>query len=86
VYERPLRAETMRGPRVSLASSEQVDDPWSIEFTVTLVDNPTTNKSANVTWEAIEEMLSYGCLKGLGQYRNGSFGRFTYERTEQGRV
>lgn len=83
VFERPLRAETMRGPRVTLASSEQVNTPWAVEIEITLLSNAGTKKSEPVTWEAVETALSYGRLKGLGQYRNGSFGRFEWERIDQ---
>lgn len=82
VFERPLRAETMRGPRVTLASSEQVNTPWAVEIEITLLSNAGTKKSEPVTWEAVETALSYGRLKGLGQYRNGSFGRFEWERLD----
>ena len=82
VLERPLRAQTMQGPRVALASSEQVDDPWTLEFSIRLLINEGTAKSKPVTWEAIEDALDYGRLKGLGQWRNGGYGRFTWERVD----
>jgi hypothetical protein len=77
--ERPLRGETLQGPRVALASSEFVKD-WQIEFEVELIENAGTAKSKPVTFEALEEALDYGRLKGLGQWRNGAYGRFTWER------
>lgn len=82
LFERPLRAETMRGPRIALACSEQVDVPWKIDFSVTLLPNLSSSKSQAVTFEVIEAALDYGALKGLGQFRNGSYGRFEYRRTE----
>ena len=82
VLERPLRAQTMQGPRVTLTASEQVDDPWEMEITVKLLLNEGTAKSKPVTWDAIEEALNYGSLKGLGQWRNGGWGRFVWERVE----
>lgn len=80
VLERPLRAQTMQGPRVTLAASERIDDPWSIEITVKLIANDGTAKSKPITWEALEEALDYGALRGMGQWRNGGWGRFTWER------
>lgn len=80
--ERPLRAETMRGPRVSLAASESIDEGWSVEFEVTLLPNPTSKASAAVTWDAVETALDYGRLQGLGQWRTGGNGRFTWERVD----
>lgn len=80
VLERPLRAQTMQGPRVALAASERVDDPWTIEFTLKLIANEGTPKSKAVSWEALEAALDYGALRGLGQWRNGGWGRFAWER------
>lgn len=80
--ERPLRAETMQGPRVALASSEELYDPWEIEFTLTLLANEGTKKSEPLTWEAVEAALDYGAFKGIGQWRNSGKGSFTWERIE----
>ena len=73
----------MRGPRVSLAASEMIDLPWSVEFVVTLLPNPVSKSSAQVTWDAIETALDYGQFQGLGQWRNGGYGRFTWERVDR---
>lgn len=81
--ERPLRAMTMQGPRVSVVASECIDPEWSIRFTVNLLDNEKTAKSAALTMEAIEAMLDYGMFKGLGQWRNGQNGRFTWKKVEE---
>lgn len=78
--ERSLRAETMQGPRVSLASSEQINAPWTIDVDICLVKNPGTAKSKPITWETIETAFEYGQLKGLGQWRNAGNGSFTFER------
>lgn len=80
VLERPLRAMTMQGPRVSVTASEVVEAAWELDFTLTLLNNPATNKSCALTFEVIEEALDYGAIKGLGQWRNGQNGRFTWER------
>lgn len=80
VFERPLRAETPMGPRVTLAGSELVEDPWTLEIEVVLVDNESTKMSKSLSWETIETALNYGQLKGLGQFRNGGYGRFTWEQ------
>ena len=85
VLERPLRAETMKGPRVSLAASELVKDPWEITITVRLLENEGTAKSKRLTFDAVEDALDYGALKGLGQWRNGGYGRFTWERVDEKR-
>lgn len=81
--ERPLRAMTMQGPRVSVTASECIDPDWSITFTVNLLENEKTVKSAPLTMKAIETMLDYGSFKGLGQWRNGQNGRFEWERVDE---
>lgn len=79
IFDRPLRAMTAQGPRVALAYSEQVCD-WSVEFTMRVLDNPASPKSAALTFDVIESLFDYGSLKGLLQWRNGGYGKFTFER------
>ena len=74
VLERPLRAMTMQGPRVSLAKSDYVDAGLSVEITIKLLPHKEISR------EVIEKLLDYGQLKGLGQWRNGSWGRFEWEK------
>lgn len=80
--ERPLRAMTMQGPRVSVMASECIEPDWSIRFTISLLENEKTAKSAPLTMESIEKMLDYGSFKGLGQWRNGQNGRFSWKKVD----
>lgn len=80
MLERPLRAMTMQGPRVALASSQIVECPWSVTFRLTLLTNEGTPKSKAIDWEAVETCLDYGEFSGLGQWHNGGWGKFTWER------
>ena len=82
IFERPLRAMTMQGPRVSVSASETIDAGWELVFTIALLENPASPKSRALTFDVIEEALDYGAFKGLGQWRNGQNGRFTWERAE----
>lgn len=69
--QRPLRASTAQGERVALANSETVPAGSTITFSVKcLVDNQI---------DLVKEWLDYGELRGLGQWRNAGYGRFTYE-------
>ena len=69
--QRPLRASTAQGERVSLANSETAPIGTVIEFTITtLVDD---------LYKHIIEWLDYGKYSGIGQWRNASYGRFLYE-------
>lgn len=82
IFERPLRAMTMQGPRVSVSASETLDAGWTLTFTVHLMENPSSPKSKALTFDVIEEALDYGSFKGLGQWRNGQNGRFVWARVE----
>jgi hypothetical protein len=74
--ERPLRAETMKGPRVALARSEQAGEGTTIHFRVHIVIE------REVTEAHLRTILDFGAWKGIGQWRSGGWGRFTYEMTE----
>lgn len=73
--ERPLRALTMQGPRVSLVRSDVIAAGAVIVFEIHVLP------FAGLTAELIETLLAFGEYKGLGQWRGGSYGRFTYELT-----
>lgn len=75
MLERPLRAETLKGPRMSLVSSEVVKTPCSLTFTLQLIYHPEIDR------EDILTLLEYGVLKGLGQWRNSGLGSFNYTIT-----
>lgn len=71
ICQRPLRASTPQGERISLASSESIPEGSEIEFTVKcFIDEDT---------ELVKEWLDYGVFKGISQWRNSGKGRFTYE-------
>jgi hypothetical protein len=72
VLERPLRANTMQGPRVSLARSEVINAGATISFEVHVMQN------SPVTLDMIREVLDYGAWKGLGQWRNAEWGTFKW--------
>lgn len=69
--QRPLRAQTPQGERVSLANSEEIPAGATIE-----VEFSYYNKEH---WDLIEECLDYGKLRGIGQWRNSGKGRFEWE-------
>lgn len=73
ILQRPLKAMTMQGPRVSLSASEFVDKGISINIKIRLFPNP------DISWEKIEKMLDYGAYHGIGQWANGGFGTYTWE-------
>ena len=66
--QRPLRASTPQGERVSLANSEVAPAGTWIEFTVQCMVKDDL--------KAVKEWLGYGKHKGLGQWRNSGKGRF----------
>lgn len=69
--QRPLRAQTLQGERIALASSETVPAGSTIELKILChCDNDI---------EAVKEWLNYGEMRGLGQWRNSGMGTFTWE-------
>jgi hypothetical protein len=70
--ERPLRAETAQGPRTALARSEMLPEGTWFKCSLEVFDGP-------ITEEILRDLLSYGERKGLGQWRNGGYGRFRFE-------
>lgn len=73
--QRPLRAATAQGERISLACSETVPEGSTIEFTIKCLN------SNDIKY--VKECLEYGMFKGLLQWRNSGKGRFTYEILEE---
>ena len=72
--QRPLRAMTMQGERVSLAISEEIPAGATCTFTiVTLCDE---------TMELVKEWLNYGAFNGMLQWRNSGKGSFTWEEVK----
>ena len=69
--QRPLRAQTPMGERIALADSETVPagSTCVVEF-VCLTDSME---------KLVRECLDYGCLRGIGQWRNSGKGRFDWE-------
>jgi hypothetical protein len=75
IYERPLRAKTMQGPRVTLAASERVKAPVKLGFYIYVVGLGTTEKG-KITPAILTSWFDYGQYTGIGAYRGGGFGRF----------
>lgn len=73
--QRPIRAMTAQGPRVTVKKSEVVSPGTTFHAVVQIL--PLGEKE--ITEEMIREWLDYGALSGLGEWRTGSYGRFTYE-------
>lgn len=74
ILQRPLRAQTMQGERVSLASSEEINAGATLTFSVTLMRDSD--------YDLLKEWLDYGRFSGMGQWRNSGHGRFTWEELQ----
>lgn len=73
VCERPLRAETAQGPRVSVCRSETVPAGSTMEIEINILSKELM--------PYVREWLNYGKLRGLGQWRNSGKGKFTWQET-----
>ena len=73
--ERPLRAQTPMGERVSIAKSESVPAGATAEFEIECLDKKLE--------DMVRECLDYGAKRGLGQWRNSGKGRFEWEEVKE---
>lgn len=69
--QRPLRAETAKGPRVALANSEVISAGAHFDMEISFPVEKYV--------EYIQEWLNYGYYVGLLQWRNAGYGRFMYQ-------
>ena len=76
--ERTIRAMTMQGERTALASSEKIDPPCELHFVVEIIEN-----KVKIDAELLADLFNYGQYKGLGQWRNGSYGTFECNQAKQ---
>ena len=74
ICQRPLRAQTAQGERIALAMSEEIPAGATIEFSIKCLDENHI--------PAVKEWLNYGELRGIGQWRNASHGRFVWEEIQ----
>ncbi len=70
----PIAGGDGAGRRVSLARSETAPVGSALAFTVTTLGR-------DVDEGVLREWLDYGALRGMGQWRNGGYGRFEYTLT-----
>ena len=75
VLERPLRAETAQGPRVTLARSDTAPAGTTLRFEVSTLNDGIIGE------EQLREWFDYGQYSGLGQWRSGGNGTFTFTLT-----
>ena len=75
VCQRPLRASTAQGERVSLAMSEEINAGATVTFTIALWCDSHE--------KLVKEWLNYGEYSGIGQWRNSGKGRFLWEELDE---
>ena len=68
--QRPLRAQTAQGERVSLAMSEELPAGSTVTFDIVCMCDDHE--------KAVREWLDYGKYSGIGQWRNSGRGRFSW--------
>lgn len=70
IIERPLRAMTAQGPRVTLARSDFIKAGKEFEVEISLIPHKELKMPVIMT------LFDYGKLVGLGQFRSGDYGQF----------
>jgi hypothetical protein len=79
---RPLRATTLRGDRICLATSQVLPEGTILKFQVMILINASPAQAKGklrLSRELITACLDFGKLSGFSQWRGGGFGRFTWE-------
>lgn len=69
--QRPLRGQTAQGERIALADSETIPAGSEITIKIDILSGEYEG--------AVREWLNYGVYRGIGQWRNASWGRFTWK-------
>jgi hypothetical protein len=64
------------GEKLSVLGSSEKISHANLKFYIMLIENKATKQSGAVTGDVIQELLEYGRLKGLGQWRNAGYGSF----------
>lgn len=78
--ERSLRAKTMRGERICLARSQQLNPGTQCHLTITWLKSDNAKaKLAVFDRGLIAGILDMGARSGFGQWRSGSKGIFRWE-------
>lgn len=73
--DRPLRCVTPRGERVTIIRSDMTPIGSTITFNLMLL--------GGLSKKVLKEWFEYGNLRGLGQWRNAGYGRFSSKLTEK---
>jgi hypothetical protein len=72
--ERPAVVSTAQGQRIALLKSETVPAGTTLDVTYKIMSKEM------VSW--VIAVLDYGAFRGLGAWRNASWGRFSWERLD----
>ena len=76
LFERPCRKRTPFGARVFIAASETL--PAETKFNAGISVYPS-----EISQQALEDLLDWGFYHGIGGWRTGGWGRFTYTLTPE---
>lgn len=77
LLERPIRCETIQGPRISIKCSEVIEE--GATFAITL----RVRKDSPFTSQVLGHLLSMGINNGLGAWRgSGNFGSYIFKLEE----
>ena len=79
VLSRPLRAETLQGPRVALASSQVLPPGTQLVYTMTLIQAGNAKSKCKLSEPTLLAALEFGSQNGFGQWRTAHYGSFTYK-------
>jgi hypothetical protein len=79
IFSRPLRAQTMQGPRVAISVSEIVAAGAEADFYIYVFPLGAGKHKLDET--ILKAWFEYGAYQGMMQWRSGGFGRMTVDVT-----
>jgi len=68
LFERPLRAQTLQGPRSSIAKSEKLNPLVYAQFEIHILPN-----KQGVNEKLIKQLLDLGVYRGISQWSNSNY-------------
>lgn len=75
--ERPLRAQTAQGPRVTVVRSDVCAEGTEISYQLHVLE------TSGITENCLRDVLDYGGYIGYGQWRTGGWGAFEVLNLEE---
>ena len=83
-FTTPILGSSPADPEIhSRYIASRAPSPWQSKE-VELLEYKSKKEEGELTLDTLTELLDYGAYHGLGQWRNGGYGQFTWRRLDRG--